>query len=90
MDTQNTTSPIAISRAGLEELDFRSGDGLEVTLLWSRRSNEVVVAVLDTKLGDTFEIPVGAGQRALEVFHHPFAYEPTSRQPRVRQETDRR
>ena len=32
------------------------------------------VAVLDTKSGEAFQIEVHAGERALDVFQHPFAY----------------
>jgi hypothetical protein len=57
-----------------EELDFRAGDGIQVSLLWERCSNAVLVAVLDWQRGLYFEIPVKPGQRALDVFHHPFTY----------------
>jgi hypothetical protein len=33
----------------------------------------VTVAVTDTKTGEAFELPVREGERALEVFHHPYA-----------------
>jgi hypothetical protein len=32
------------------------------------------VAVTDTKTGEAFELPVREGERALEVFYHPYAY----------------
>jgi hypothetical protein len=60
--------------SGFEELDFRAGDGIQVSLLWERSSNTVLVAVLDSKQGVYFEIPVKQSQRALDVFRHPFAY----------------
>ncbi|MBV8998177.1 MAG: hypothetical protein JO304_03895 [Solirubrobacterales bacterium] len=28
----------------------------------------------DTKTGDAFELPIRDGERALDVFHHPYAY----------------
>jgi hypothetical protein len=34
----------------------------------------VTVALHDAKTGDGFEVEVRAGERALDVFHHPFAY----------------
>jgi hypothetical protein len=58
----------------LHELDQRSHDGIDVRLLWRKRDNQVLVAVADRKTGDQFEIAVRAGQRALDVFHHPYAY----------------
>lgn len=55
------------------ELASRAGNGLEVTLLWSRSSGRVKVAVVDATLDDRFELHV-AGADALAAFHHPFAY----------------
>jgi hypothetical protein len=57
----------------LTELNHRSADGIEVTLLWSRRSNTLTVAVEDSRSGETFLLPAPA-DRALDVFEHPFAY----------------
>ena len=34
------------------ELDHRSNDGLEVTLLWEAETNRVTVNVFDAKSGD--------------------------------------
>jgi hypothetical protein len=56
------------------ELDHRVNDGLEVRLLWDPGEDRVLVAVADHKNGDMFEVEVGPGDRALDVFHHPFAY----------------
>jgi hypothetical protein len=58
----------------LHELDQRSHDGILVRLLWRERDNQVLVAVADDKTGDRFEIAVQPGERALDVFHHPYAY----------------
>ena len=57
----------------LTELHHRSADGLEVSLLWSRQTNALTVAVADSRSGETFELPAPA-ERALDVFEHPFAY----------------
>lgn len=56
------------------ELDSRTSDGIHVRLLWHSGAGEVTVAVDDAKTGDVFEVPVGEGDRALDVFHHPYAY----------------
>jgi hypothetical protein len=56
------------------ELDSRTGDGIHVRLLWHPDDARVSVAVHDTKTGDAFELPVPDGSRALDVFHHPYAY----------------
>ena len=58
----------------LRELDHRVSDGIEVQLLWRPRDDRALVAVSDTKTGEAFTIEVAAGQRPLDVFHHPFAY----------------
>jgi hypothetical protein len=55
------------------ELAQRTGDGLEVTLLWSKSRAGVKVAVADSKTGDQLEIQV-AGANALSAFYHPFAF----------------
>jgi hypothetical protein len=55
------------------ELDYRAGDGLEVKLLWSPRSNRLSVTVFDSKTGDDFELEVSSSE-ALDAFHHPYAY----------------
>jgi hypothetical protein len=65
------------------ELDRRTGDGIEVRLLWCQSDGHVTVAVTDTKCGEAFELPVREGERALEVFHHPYAYAAGSRHRRV-------
>ena len=55
------------------ELATREGDGLEISLLWSRAAGQVKVTVSDSRLDDEFELHV-AGAEALAAFHHPFAY----------------
>lgn len=55
------------------ELDHRSNDGLEVTLLWEAETNRVKVGVFDAKSGDDFDIEVDPSE-ALDAFHHPYAY----------------
>ena len=55
------------------ELHHRSADGIEVSLLWSRVTNALTVAVEDSRSGVSFELPALA-EKALDVFQHPFAY----------------
>jgi hypothetical protein len=57
----------------LTELHHRSADGIEVSLLWSRQTNALTVAVEDSRSGVSFELPAPA-DRALDVFEHPYAY----------------
>jgi hypothetical protein len=58
----------------LRELDQRCSDGIDVQLLWNARADRVLVAVSDLKTGEAFVLEVPERARALEVFHHPFAY----------------
>jgi hypothetical protein len=55
------------------ELDYREGDGLEVTLVWYAARDAIAVKVLDTRTGERFEIQVDKAV-ARDAFHHPFAY----------------
>src|SRR4051795_12785739 len=55
------------------ELAFRALAGLEVTLLWDPRGDDLAVTVLDTRAGEAFWLAVD-GADALDVFHHPYAY----------------
>jgi hypothetical protein len=62
-----------ISTSDIHELDHRSGDGLEVTLLWRAATNQVVVAVRDERRDASIEIEVDPA-RARDARLHPFAY----------------
>ena len=62
------------------ELDSRVSDGIHVRLLWHARDGHVSVTVDDTKTGAAFEVLVPEGARALDVFHHPYAYAAPRRQ----------
>lgn len=55
------------------ELCHRSNDGIEVTLWWLPGDDRLEVAVVDTKLNQSFRLPVDAA-RAMRVFTHPFLY----------------
>jgi hypothetical protein len=60
----------------LRDLDHRVSDGIDVRLLWRPADDRALVAVSDAKTGESFTVEVGANQRALDVFHHPYAYAP--------------
>jgi hypothetical protein len=57
----------------IRELDRRTSDGIDVRLLWNQTDDRVLVAVVDAKSGDAFEIEVEAVE-SLAAFHHPYAY----------------
>ena len=56
------------------ELASRESNGITVTLFWSRSTNLVTVAVADVPNDDYFELVLDEHERALDVFHHPFAH----------------
>lgn len=60
--------------ATVRELDSRDSDGIRVDLLWSAGNRRPWVALTDRRTGESFSIPVRDGERALDVFHHPYAY----------------
>jgi len=60
-------------RTDLRELDRRTHDGIDVSLLWDARTEGVSVEVTDTRGGGSFEFGVEPAD-ALEAFWHPYAY----------------
>lgn len=60
------------------ELAHRTGNGIEVTLLWTKSTNTVTVAVIDVHSGEVLEFEVD-GSRALDAFNHPYAHAATDR-----------
>ncbi len=57
----------------LRELDRRTGDGIDVQLLWDPQTGRVSVAVADVHTGELLHFAVD-GRNALDAFHHPYAY----------------
>jgi hypothetical protein len=55
------------------ELDSRTQDGFQVSLLWQPGTDVVLVEVDDERAGQRFQLVVD-GAEALDVFRHPFAY----------------
>jgi len=55
------------------ELDYRANDGVEVSLLWHKPTDNLTVFVHDTRTEEAFELEV-ASDYALDAFHHPYAY----------------
>jgi hypothetical protein len=56
------------------ELASRESSGMTVRLLWTRSTNLVAVAVADAANDEYFELVLDEHDRALDVFHHPFAH----------------
>jgi hypothetical protein len=59
---------------GTRELAFRSNDGMDVALLWHTASDLLSVIVADGRTDESFELVLDHDDRAMDVFHHPFAY----------------
>ena len=55
------------------ELAHRTSDGIEVTLLWSKASDRITIAVIDTRSDEALEFEVDGGA-AFDAFNHPYAY----------------
>ena len=58
------------------ELAHRTSDGIEVTLFWSKATNRVTIAVLDSHFDERLEFDID-GSAALDAFNHPYAYATT-------------
>jgi hypothetical protein len=58
----------------MRELHSRTTDGILVRLLWCEHDNRVFVSVSDNRTGEAFSVEVPKGERALQVFDHPYAY----------------
>jgi hypothetical protein len=67
--TEMATSTVTERR----ELAHRTTNGIDVTLLWTKSTNAVAIAVVDTHSGDELEFDVD-GSQALDAFNHPYAY----------------
>jgi hypothetical protein len=55
------------------ELAHRCAHGIEVTLLWIPCEDAIAVRVVERDAGTSFELAVER-DRALDAFHHPYAY----------------
>ena len=64
----------ARDRTWRTELVTRESNGITVTLFWNRSTNLATFAVADVPNDDYFELVLDEGDRALDVFHHPFAH----------------
>ena len=57
----------------MTELAHRRNHDFDVALYWDTKRDELFVVVEDISAGDRFSIAAPRA-RALDVFHHPFAY----------------
>ena len=56
------------------ELHSRISDAIHVRMLWNEHTERVTVAFADSKTNDAFVVDVRESDRAMDVFHHPYAY----------------
>jgi hypothetical protein len=57
----------------MTELARRISDNIDVSLLWDRDRDDLLVVVEDIHTGDRCSL-VAARDRALDIYYHPFAY----------------
>lgn len=57
----------------LRELDRRTHDGIDVSMLWNPRTDGIAIHVVDARTGESLAFEVD-GTEALDAFHHPYAY----------------
>jgi hypothetical protein len=69
---------LVMNRRTTRELAHRVADGVEVVLVWPVGERRVLVRVTDWRSEDAFELSVD-GDKALDAFHHPYAYATGSR-----------
>jgi hypothetical protein len=55
------------------ELAHRQNDGVDVLLFWDPADDALLLTVTDARSGEVLEFPVQR-DRALDAFHHPYAY----------------
>jgi hypothetical protein len=57
------------------ELAHRASNGIDVSLFWDKVGDTLTLEIYDSKSDEFFEVEVPR-DRALDAFHHPFAYVP--------------
>jgi hypothetical protein len=57
----------------MKELDYRTSNGIDVTLLWHPETGRVAIRVLDWSTEAELELEVDPAH-ALDAFNHPYAY----------------
>jgi hypothetical protein len=80
-EARRRTKMTATAFTERRELAHRTSDGIDVALFWSKATNRVTLAVVDSHTDERLEFEVD-GTDALDAFHHPYAYAAT-RRPRT-------
>jgi hypothetical protein len=64
----------AVASTSMCELNRRVSDRIDVRLMWCKQEDRLWVTVTDGRKDESFQVPVCDGERAMDVFHHPYAY----------------
>jgi hypothetical protein len=81
-DPEEEAKMITTAFTERRELAHRISDGIEVTLLWSKATDRVTIAVLDSRSEESLEFDVD-GSAALDAFTHPYAYAAATYAPKL-------
>ena len=73
MPLQADGEGMTATRNRVRELAERTSNGTQMRLLWLQGTRELWVEVSERDLDVTIVIPT-APERALDAFHHPYAY----------------
>jgi hypothetical protein len=69
----NRAEAVTRIRTHVRELAERTSNGTRIRLYWLQGTRELWVEVWEPELDVTMKIPADP-ERALDVFHHPYAY----------------
>jgi hypothetical protein len=69
-------NPMAVTAEQRSELAYRSTNGIEVSLFWSKPTDRVTIELIDSRIDQRLEFEV-APAKALDAFRHPYVYAPT-------------
>ena len=73
IDATEKEATMATNMFTRRELAHRANDGIEVALYWDKVGGLLTLEVYDAKDDTYFELEVPRN-RALDAFHHPYAY----------------
>jgi hypothetical protein len=72
-DGMQKPAAFAYEISPVRELDHRHNEGIDVSLLWNTRTDQVSIALTDERTGEALTFVVDPSE-ALSAFHHPYAY----------------
>ena len=69
----NRTEAVTPIRTRIRELAERTSNGTRIRLYWRQGTRDLWVEIWEPELDVTIEIPADP-ERALDAYHHPYAY----------------